>query len=87
MNSIFSMIGLITIALKFLRDADREAISPVELTMSLYHQLTINLQTHDQMAIKTTLCYDLNMFSEPHVFVNYKVHIVSFFSIYELLIL
>ncbi|KAF3323126.1 trans-resveratrol di-O-methyltransferase-like protein [Carex littledalei] len=79
----------------------REAISPVEAGGKvIIVELTIDLETHDQMAIETTLCFDLGMLmafaakerskQEWHNvfqaagFVNYKVYTVGVYSIYEL---
>ncbi|XP_078178521.1 pluviatolide O-methyltransferase-like [Carex rostrata] len=79
----------------------REAISPVEAGGKIIIiDLTIDLETHDQDAIETTLYYDVKMMiafvakernrQEWHNifqaagFVNYKVHTVGIYSIYEL---
>ncbi|XP_078158787.1 myricetin O-methyltransferase-like [Carex rostrata] len=79
----------------------REAISPVEVGGKvIIVELTTDLETHDQMAIETTLCFDINMLTvfgskersrqewhnvfQAAGFVNYKVHTVGIYSIYEL---
>lgn len=79
----------------------REAISPVKVGGKIIIvDLTIDLETHDQMAIETTLCFDINMLTmfgskersrqewhnvfQAAGFVNYKVHTVGIYSIYEL---
>ncbi|XP_078178171.1 cephaeline 6'-O-methyltransferase CiOMT-like [Carex rostrata] len=79
----------------------REAILPVKAGCKvIIVELTVDLETHDQMAIETTLCFDLGMLmsfaakerskQEWHNvfqaagFVNYEVHTVGVYSIYEL---
>lgn len=63
-------------------------------------ELTIDLETHDRYAIETTLYYDVKMMTgfvakerskqewhnvfQASGFVNYKVHTVGMYSIYEL---
>ena len=79
----------------------REAISPVAAGGKvIIVEITIDLKTHDQDAIETTLYHDVKMMigcaakersrQEWHNvfqasgFVNYKVHTVGIYSIYEL---